>query len=109
MKAFLIRTEPKINITSTVVSDDAAILKRLLPISIALNASSKCSDTLRATLAPRFPSFASFSRRTLFSDENDISAAEKNAENKTLSTIPAITIYSTIIHRPLPRLPSQGQ
>ena len=73
---------------------------RLLPIRMALSASSYLSSTFTAILAARFPSSMAFSSLSLLAEENAISLAEKKAERHTSTT--RERIYTVILRRLLP-------
>ena len=74
--------------TAMDASDDAPMLARLLPMSIALSASSKCSVIYTAVFARFEPASRAFSRRIVLHEENDISDAEQNAERHRHRNMP---------------------
>ena len=67
------------------------MLTRLLPTRIADRASSNFSMIFTARAAALLPSSAAFSSRIRLAEENDISEAEKNAEQRMHSTTAAIS------------------
>lgn len=91
---------PVTSMTATEASDDAPILARLLPIRIALSASSKCSVIYTAIFARFEPSSRAFSRRMTLHDENAISDAEQKLDRHRHRKMPANTRTVLIVPRP---------
>ena len=69
-------------IKSKVAIEVDAILTILLPIKTVVSKRSKFSTVLSTRAARLLPSSAIILMRILFRDENAVSVAEKNAENK---------------------------
>ena len=70
----------------TLAMDDSAMLTKLLPIRMALSASSKRSRIRTASAAERLPSSARFSRRMRLAELSAISAPEKKADSRMQTT-----------------------
>ena len=97
------------SITSTDASEEAPMFARLLPMSMALRASSKCSVILTASPAFLEPSSRAFSRRSTLQEEYAISDAEQKFERHRHRKMPMeIRTIFTAPHR-LPLLPEAGR
>ena len=77
---------PNATMAITLPREDRAMLTKLLPIRIALSASSKRSRIFTASAAPALPLSARFSSRIRLAELSAISAPEKNAERTMHAT-----------------------
>ena len=89
---------PNAVVAITVESEERAIFTTLLPISIVHSILSKSVSSFIAVFADLLPSSAMLRSRSMFTEENAVSADEKKAEHKS-STTEKITVDKSILSK----------